>query len=185
MLTRKQHTAARDRAAAMMRRAGVRLTEREVEQMDVADFGLDRLGVEGAQIVSFFNTERVSAKVIALFPEQTLPEHWHTAVGEDPGKEETIRVIDGTAYVYVPGEETVAYGHVPAGKGDCYTVRHEVVMRPGDQLTLQPGVKHWFQAGGAGAVMYSFSSAARCALDPFSDPAIVRVTRIAEDARHD
>src|ERR1035437_10299520 len=108
MLTRKQHGQARDRAVAMIRGAGVKLTDKEAAEMDVADFGLQRLNVEGAQIVSFFNTERVSAKVIALFPDQTLPEHWHTAVGEDPGKEETIRVIDGTVYCYTPGEESVS-----------------------------------------------------------------------------
>jgi D-lyxose ketol-isomerase len=180
MLTRKQHTQARDRAAAMMRGAGIRLTEKEVGEMDVADFGLNHLAVEGAQIVSFFNTDRVSAKIIALLPNQALPEHWHTAVGEDPGKEETIRVIDGTVYVFLPGEESITHGHIPAAKGDCYTARHEVVMQPGDQMTLQPGVKHWFQGSREGAVMYSFSSAARCALDPFTDPDIVRVTKIVE-----
>jgi D-lyxose ketol-isomerase len=164
----------------MIRGAGVKLTDKEAAEMDVADFGLERLNVEGAQIVSFFNTERVSAKVIALFPDQTLPEHWHTAVGDDPGKEETIRVIDGTVYCYIPGEESVSRGHIPTGKGDYYTVRHEIVMKPGDQMTLQPGVKHWFQAGGEGAVLYSFSSAARCALDPFTDPDIVRVTKISD-----
>ena len=180
MLTRRQQQEARDRAAAMMRGAGVGLTDKEFAAMDVADFGLGHLETEGAQIVSFFNTERVSAKVIALFPGQTLPEHWHTAVGEDPGKEETIRVIGGTTYVYIPGEESVAYGRIPDGKGGCYTARHEVVMQPGDQITLEPGVKHWFQAGSVGAVMYSFSSAARCALDPFTDPRIVRVTEITD-----
>jgi D-lyxose ketol-isomerase len=181
MLTRDELREARDRAAAMMRRAGIRLTEAEIAAMDVADFGLGHLEVEGAEIVSFFNTERVSAKVIALFPGQSLPEHWHTSFGEDPGKEETLRVIEGTLRLYVPGEASIPAGHIPAGKAACYTSRHEIVLRPGEQFTLAPGVKHWFQAGPEGVVMYSFSSAARDALDPFTDPAIVRVTRIAPE----
>ena len=51
-------------------------------------------------------------------------------------------------------------------------------MHPGDQLILTPGTKHWFQAGERGAVMYSFSTKVRDALDQFSDPLIVRETII-------
>ncbi len=180
MLTRRQYAEARDRAAAMIRAAGVSLTEREVAEMDVADLGLGHLEVEGSCMVTFFNTQRVGAKVLALFPNQTMPEHWHTAIGSDPGKEETLRVIDGTLYLYVPGEATVKEGRVPPGKDACYTVRHEIVMHPTDQMTLQPGVRHWFQAGPAGAVLFSFSSSANSPLDPFTDPTIVRVTRIVD-----
>lgn len=178
MLTRQEYIAARDRAAAMIRKAGIHITDKEVAEMDVADFGLSCLEKEGAQILSFFNTERVSAKVLALFPCQTEPEHWHTAVGEDPGKEETIRMVSGTVYFYIPGPDSVKEGFVPEGKEAYYTVRQEVILKPGDQITLTPGTKHWFQAGAEGAVMYTFSSCARCALDPFTDPNIVRVTKI-------
>ena len=180
MLTHRQQTEARDRAAAMIRAAGVALAEREVAEMDVADLGLGHLEVEGAAMVTFFNTPRVGAKVLALFPNQTMPEHWHTAVGGDPGKEETIRVVAGTLYLYVPGEETIAQGRIPPAKEACYTVRHEHVMRACDQMTMQPGVKHWFQAGPDGAVIFSFSSSANSPLDPFTDPAVVRVTTIVD-----
>jgi D-lyxose ketol-isomerase len=63
---------------------------------------------------------------------------------------------------------------------DYYTVRNEVVLLPGDQLILPPGIKHWFQAGKMGAVMYSFSTKVRDALDQFSDPNVVRETEIAD-----
>jgi D-lyxose ketol-isomerase len=180
MLTRGQFEAARDRAVKMIREAGITINQSEIDTMDVADFGLNHLEVEGVQILSFFNTERVSAKVLVLFPNQTEPEHWHTAVGEDPGKEETCRVITGLVRFYIPGEDNMQEGFIPDGKEEVYTVRHEVVLRPGDQITLQPGTKHWFQAGEDGAVMYSFSSCARDALDPFTDPNIVRVTQIVD-----
>ena len=180
MLTRKEFNEARQRAAKMIRKAGVKITETEVEKMEVADFGLGHLSEEGAQILTFFSTERVSVKVIALFPNQTEPEHWHTAVGSDPGKEETIRVVEGTVYFYIPGPDTLRLGFIPKGKEARYTVRHEVVMKPGDQITLQPGEKHWFQAGREGAVMYTFSTCARDALDPFTDPGIIRVTKIVD-----
>jgi len=54
-------------------------------------------------------------------------------------------------------------------------------MNPGDQLTIDPGIKHWFQAGPKGAVLFSFSTAARDALDLFSNPDIVRSAEITQE----
>jgi D-lyxose ketol-isomerase len=83
-------------------------------------------------------------------------------------------------YFYVPGENTFHDGFLVKGKEHYYTVRHEILMRPGDQITLTPGVKHWFQAGPDGVVMYSFSTIARDILDKFTDPDIVRTTKVVE-----
>ena len=180
MLTRKEYMEAQVRAARMIEEAGIHITAEEESRIEVIDFGLSALASEGAQILTLFSTERVSAKVIALLPEQTEPEHWHPAVGNDPGKEETIRVVAGTVYFYIPGNDNLQLGFVPAGKESCYTVHHELVMRSGDQITLEPGTKHWFQAGPEGAVMYTFSTCARDILDQFTDPEIVRITRIVD-----
>ncbi|MDK2933235.1 MAG: D-lyxose ketol-isomerase [Clostridiales bacterium] len=180
MLTKKEFMQARDRAVQMMRQAGIIITQKEIEEMDVADFGLNDLLVEGGQMLTFFNTSRVSAKVIALFPGQTLPEHWHTALGDDPGKEETIRVVWGILYFCQEGQDTLKMARIPKEKKNCYTARNERVMTPGDQITIEPGIKHWFQAGQEGTVMFSFSSSARDALDPFTDTNIVRVTKIID-----
>jgi D-lyxose ketol-isomerase len=59
-------------------------------------------------------------------------------------------------------------------------MKHEVILKPSDQITLEPGKKHWFQALDGGAVMFSFSTVARDALDRFTDSSIVRITRIVE-----
>ncbi|MBA7533203.1 D-lyxose ketol-isomerase [subsurface metagenome] len=162
----------------IIRKAGIKIIPKEAEEIEVADFGLNNLNKEGTQILTFFNTKRVSAKVIAMFPYQTMPEHWHPSVKDDPGKEETIRVIDGTLYMYIPGEDNMQYGFIPEGKDDCYTVRHELVMKSGDQITLEPRTKHWFQAGEEIAVFYSMSTCARDLLDGFTDPDVVRKTDI-------
>jgi len=71
-------------------------------------------------------------------------------------------------------------GFVPAGKEDVYTMRCELILQPGEQMTLQPGTKHWFQAGETGTVMFSFSTVARDVLDGFTDPEIKRMTEIQE-----
>jgi D-lyxose ketol-isomerase len=180
MLTKAEYAAAQRRAAAMIKESGLCITEAEADKVEVADFGLSRLEVEGAQILTLVATDRIAVKVIALFPGQTEPEHWHPRVGDDPGKEETVRVISGTVRFYIPGDESIREGVIPAGQDDAYTVRHELILAPGRQITLEPGTKHWFQAGEEGAVLYSFSTIARDVLDCFTDPNIERVTRIQE-----
>jgi D-lyxose ketol-isomerase len=181
MIKRSEFTRLQRQAAAAIRAAGIQLTEAEAQRVDVADFGLSRVAIEGVQVYTFFATERLSAKVLVMLPHQTIPEHWHPPVGSDPGKEEIIRVISGTVHFYIPGEGEAKVGWIPAGKEAVYTCRHEVIMKPCDQLILPPGTKHWFQAPASGAVMYSFSTCVRDGLDRFSDPAIVRQTVIVED----
>lgn len=180
MLTKAEYTDAQRRAVAMIRESGLCFTQEELEKVEVADFGLGRLDVEGAQILTLVATDRIAVKIIALFPRQTLPEHWHPRVGEDPGKEETVRVVSGIVRFYIPGDDSMKEGFIPAGKEDVYTMRRELILQPGDQIILKPGTKHWFQAGETGAVMFSFSTVARDVLDGFTDPNIERVTQIQE-----
>lgn len=181
MITRRQQEEARWRAAAMIRQAGLVITDEEAAGIEVVDFGLGRLGTEGVQVLTLVQTERISAKVLALLPHQTEPEHWHPPVGDDPGKEETVRVVAGTVYFYVDGPDTLKEGFLVPGEEVHYTMRHEVVLAPGSQITLAPGARHWFQAREGGAVMFSFSSVARDALDGFTNPAIERLTRVVDD----
>jgi D-lyxose ketol-isomerase len=181
LITKAQQKSAQKQAAEMIRKAGVVITDEETDSIEVVDFGLSNLEKEGVQVLTLVQTERISIKVLVMLPNQTEPEHWHPPVDDDPGKEETIRVIDGTVYFYVDGEDSFNHGFIVKGKDDCYTMRKEIVMKPGDQLTLAPGEKHWFQARQGGAVMYSFSTIARDVLDQFTDPDIVRITRVVEE----
>jgi D-lyxose ketol-isomerase len=146
---------ARERAAAMLERAGVVLTPAERVDIEVADFGLGRLEEIGLQLVVYVNTERVCAKELVLFPEQVCPEHRHPPIGTDPGKEETFRCRLGTVHLHVAGSA-------------------EIVLSPGEQFTIQPDTLHWFQAGADGAVVSEFSTRSRDEFDVFSDPLIVR-----------
>ncbi len=180
MITRAQQKTAQHLAAKMIRQAGMTITDEEADSIEVVDFGLSNLEKEGVQVLTLVQTERISVKVLVMLPNQTEPEHWHPPVDDDPGKEETIRVIAGTVYFYVAGEDSLQEGFIVEGKDDCYTMRKEIIMMPGDQLTLAPGEKHWFQARDDGAVMYSFSTIARDALDRFTDPDIVRITKVVE-----
>jgi D-lyxose ketol-isomerase len=50
-----------------------------------------------------------------------------------------------------------------------------VELRPGDQYTLPPDTKHWFQAGENGAVVSEFSSTSIDEKDEFTDPRVKRI----------
>jgi D-lyxose ketol-isomerase len=146
---------ARERAAAMLADAGVVLTQAERDDIEVADFGLGRLEEIGLQLVVYVNTQRVCAKELVLFPQQTCPEHRHPPVAGEPGKEETFRCRAGTVHLHVDGHD-------------------EIVLRPGEQFTIMPDTLHWFQAGPEGAIVSEFSTRSRDETDVFTDPAIVR-----------
>jgi len=146
---------ARDQAAAMLAEAGIVLTPLECEQIEIADFGLGRLGEVGLQIVVYVNTDRVCAKELVLFPHQRCPEHRHPPVDGEPGKEETFRVRRGAVHLHVDG----------AG---------DIVLAPGEQYTIPPNTLHSFEAGDEGAIVSEFSTTSRDALDVFTDPEIVR-----------
>jgi D-lyxose ketol-isomerase len=184
MLTRKEYDEARLRAFKVIAATGFPVAEDDRDRTVAADFGLSSLRTEGAQILTFFNTDRISGKLIELLPGQCLPEHWHPPVpterGTDPGKEETIRVVSGTLYCMDEGEDCLKLARIPKGKEYAYSCRHERVMNRADQITFEPGRKHWFQGGPDGCVVFSFSTCVRDVLDQFTDPAIERTTKIVD-----
>jgi len=146
---------ARERATAMLVEAGIVLTSKERENIEIADFGLGRLDEIGLQIVVYVNTDRVCAKELVLFPHQRCPEHRHPPVDGRPGKEETFRVRRGAVRLHVDGTDDIELG-------------------PGEQYTIPPNTLHSFEAGDDGAIVSEFSTTSRDALDIFTDPRIVR-----------
>jgi D-lyxose ketol-isomerase len=181
MITRKQYFEVQQKALELIDKAGIHITPAEREKIAVADFGLSDIYNEGIQVLTFFETDRIAGKILVLLPNQTEPEHWHPPVDNDPGKQEVIRALWGDLRFYVEGENNFKEGFIPKGKDDVYRLRREIILKPGDQLIFQPWEKHWFQAGPEGAVMYSFSTTVRDVLDGFTDPNIVRETKIVED----
>jgi len=175
MLTKEQWRQARDRAWAMLQRAGIVLTPEELERLEVADFALGQLEQIGLEVVTYVNTDRVCAKEIVLFPYQICPEHLHPAVGGQPGKEETFRCRWGEVRLYVAGPATEpSLARLPAERAKYFTVKHQIVLHPGEQYTLYPESWHWFQAGPEGAIVSEFSTHSTDEYDIFTDPDIRR-----------
>ena len=181
MITRSEQESARKRAAEILSKAGVVVRQGEIDQMEVADFGLSELEQSGVQIVTLVDTEKIAAKLLVLLPNQIEPEHRHPRLGDYEGKEETIRCEWGELYLYGPGEPTSnPKGHPPEHRRRTYTVWHEYVLRPGDQITFPPNISHWFQGGPEGAVIWSFSTKAIDVEDVFTDPDVRRETVIVD-----
>jgi len=181
MLTPRQCSVARERAAAALAEAGIVLTPSEREAIEVADFGLSRLEEMGLELVVYMNTERVCAKELVLFPRQTCPEHRHPPFEGTPGKEETFRCRTGVVYVYTEGEPALApAARLPEQDRRAFTVWREIALGPGEQHTIPPDTLHWFQAGDQGAIVSEFSTQSRDELDVFTDPRIERKTVLTE-----
>ncbi len=160
MLTRAQIDEARTFALAALADAGVVVRDDEAADLEVSDFGLGDLTKTGLQILVYVNTDRVCAKELVMMPGQICPEHVHVGVGSELGKEETFRVRTGEVRLHVEGEE--------------------FVLRPGDQHTIPPDTRHWFQAGPDGAIVTEFSTRSTDDRDVFTDTAIRRITVIAD-----
>lgn len=166
-------------ALKMYEKAGIALTSEEKENVEIADFGLGEFERTGLSLVVYINNERYCAKEMVLHPRQTCPEHIHAPFGDYIGKQETFRCRYGTVYLYVDGEPTEnPKAVVPAGSEEWYTVWHEIVLQPGDQYTILPNTRHWFQAGDEGAVISEFSTQSFDEYDIFTDPRIKRIPEI-------
>ena len=181
MLSKIQYDAAKARALEYFKKAGIVLTEDEMEKLEVADFGLNELDDTGLELVTYVNTSRCCAKELILFPRQTCPEHHHPPVEGEPGKEETFRCRWGEVYLYIEREASKSPKAIaPKGREKAYTVWHEIILKPGQQYTLYPNTKHWFQGGPDGAVVSEFSTKSRDEADVFTDEDIQRTTQIKE-----
>ena len=177
----REFQAAQQRARSVLDAAGIVLTAEEAAHIEVADLGLNRLAVEGLELVTYINNDRYCAKELVLFPGQTCPEHRHPPVAGKPGKQETFRCRTGEVWLYVEGEPAARIrARVPEAAEKYYTVFHEIALRPGEQYTIPPNTLHWFQAGPEGAVVSEFSSRSTDENDVFTDPHIRRTTVIED-----
>lgn len=175
-LTHAQVADLRNRTAVQLASAGIILTPEEESAIEIADCGLGEIETIGLQLITYVNTNRCCAKELVMFPNQVFVEHQHPPVGDDPGKEETFRCRQGEVYLYVEGNPTPnPKGNPPVHRAQYYTVWHEVILRPGEQYTLMPNIKHWFQAGPEGCIVSEFSTKSRDELDIFTDPDVKRI----------
>jgi D-lyxose ketol-isomerase len=167
----------RQRALAFLRKAHIAVTRQEVENIEVADFGLHDIRNMGLELIVYENNDRYCAKELVLFPGQTCPEHRHPPMDErNLGKQETFRCRWGEVYLYTEGEATRKLSaKLPEKHRENFTVWHEILLRPGEQYTIPPNTLHWFQGGAKGAVVSEFSSKSIDETDYWTDKNIKRI----------
>ena len=162
---------ARDEVVELIRRGGFELTPEEWEGLTLLDFGLGNFRREGAAIIDILRSPFVRITILALLPNQTLPEHKHPITSDSPGKEETLRVLWGSITTFQPGEtSTGADAEIPGGKENFYTSRRATHLKQGDQHTLPPDEFHWFCAGPEGVVTIEFQNRIDETKNIFRDP---------------
>jgi D-lyxose ketol-isomerase len=154
----------------LIRKVDFPLTQADRAELKVNDFGLGDLRNEGFVFADLLRTDRVRMTLLVLLPYQTLPEHLHPPYDNEPGKEETLRCLWGETRIYVPGEPNNPSIRIPQGKEACYTSRHEIVLHPGEQFSVQPNLAHWFQGGPEGAVNLAFQNRVNEDHNIFTDP---------------
>ena len=170
-----------EKSKEILKKACISIRDDEFERMDVTDLGLGMPEKIGVQIIVYVNNDRYCAKEIVMLPRQIVPEHLHPPIPEKsyPGKMETFRCRWGEVYLYVEGEPTKnPKAEVPEERKKYFTVWHEIILKPGDQYTIPPNTKHWFQAGEEGAVVSEFSSPSYDEYDIFTDPEIDRFAKM-------
>ena len=172
MAAREQIDKANAKARELLKAAGIVITEEEAKRIEYCDYHLGEFDTIGTEILTYVNTDRVCAKEMMLTPYQICPEHLHPQLGDYQGKEETFRCRWGTVYLYVDGE-AAKNPQVQPPEGE-YTVFHEIILHPGEQYTILPNTRHWFQAGAEGAVVSEFSTHSTDENDIFTDGRIIR-----------
>lgn len=180
-MTREEVERRRTRVAEVLRQANIVLSERERANIEIADLGLNDIDNVGLQLVVYENNDRYCAKELILFPRQMCPQHRHPPLSpSNPGKRETFRCRQGEVYLYVDGPPTPhPKAIVPERHRRHVSVWHEIVLRPGEQYTIEPNSLHWFQAGDEGAIVSEFSSTNIDEADIFTDPNINRIPAVS------
>ena len=108
-------------------------------------YGLERFYEDGMTILTVVN-RGYCKKLLVILPEQSHPEQYHKQ------KEETFHVLYGEIQLILDGESKVC--------------------RPGDVVTVEPGVRHAFRSEG-GAVIEEISSTHFKDDSFYTDPAIM------------
>lgn len=169
------------RVKELYEKAKIALTQEELENVDYAEFGLNNVEEEGLNLILYVNNERYCAKEMVLLENQACPEHQHPAIKSKAGKQETFRCRWGVVYLYVDDgsklNQDAIKVSVPNKNEAFYTAGKEIILHPGEQYTINPGIKHWFKAGPQGAVVSEFSSPSYDEFDIFTNPNVARIIR--------
>ncbi|WP_410680879.1 D-lyxose/D-mannose family sugar isomerase [Avibacterium paragallinarum] len=180
---------AQERTIAFLQAQHIALSEKDRANVEVTDFALNEWEKIGLQLITLVNNARYCAKLLVLFPQQNCPEHRHPPFEGSIGKQETFRCLFGEVYLFVEAQQIEAQQNMPQNltalckqilppehRKKWYTATQGLILKAGDQFTIPPNTKHWFQAGDLGAIIAEYSSESRDEFDIFTDPEVIRIS---------
>jgi N-acetylneuraminate synthase len=152
-MKRSEVAAAQREVRTLLEDAGIAVTV-PTEQIEIADFGLERFREVGLGIIVRVNEPEYCSKWLTLYPGQACPWHYHKL------KKETF-------FVYK--------GEVELACGD-----EEIVLKPGESYTIPIGAEHAFRSK-TGAVIEEVSTHDENSDSYFRNPDIIRDPVVEED----
>lgn len=149
--------AGKDAYIALMEYHGYPVFADVREKLWVSDYGTGQFTKLGFGANMFVNNEddRYMLMDFFLLPGQMLPEHYHLDTDKNPSKLEGWLVRHGVSYVYGEGEPTE---NMKAVVPKCHmngtvTVKHEVILHPGQFTGLNRATAPHWQFGGPEGVI--------------------------------
>ena len=99
-LTRNEFNEQVQKTLEFFEKAGIVLTEKEKQSIEVIDFNQGKVKKFGLQLLVYLNTQRVCAKEMVLLPGQTCAEHWHVPTNGQQGKGKPFAAV-GVRYTFM------------------------------------------------------------------------------------
>jgi len=158
---RFKQEAAKDAYFTLMKYHGYPVFPGMREKLWVSDYGTGRFTELGLGACMFINNERDRYMGMDLFllPNQMLPEHYHLATAKGGAKLEGWHVRHGVSYVYGEGEPIRNMKAVVPSCHQPVTVKHEVILHPGETTTLNRATaRHWQFGGPEGAIVSEYAN---------------------------
>ena len=149
---------AKDAVISLMQYHGYPVYPGVREKLWVSDYGTGQFAKLGLAAVMFANNTNDHYMVMDLYllPNQMLPEHWHTSVGQGPVKLEGWLIRHGLSHVVGEGAPNLGKDIVipPCHANGTVTVKHETLCGPGEWAQLNRAeAHHWMLAGPVGAIL--------------------------------
>ena len=115
------------------------LTNKEVQEVEIANFGLSEVKAQGLQLIVYVNLQRYCFKEPVLFFGQICPERRHLPVAGEAGKVETLHCRWSKVRRIVKGETTADLQALISEGSESYnTVFHEIELNPREQYIIPP-----------------------------------------------
>lgn len=175
---------AKDAYIALMKFHGYPIFPGLREKLVVTDFGTGQFLECGLGYILFANNEKDRHMLMDLFllRRQMTPERWHEAGANASPKLAGWLVRHGVAHIVTEGDPNLPSDIVipQCHAGGTVTVKHSVLLSPGEFTALKRERAHyWQQAGPEGAILTEVGTCHDEGAVRFLDPKIQKATQPA------